>query len=130
MPQPATVTHASHWVAHGPPNTVGGASDWCVLASPESQHLAPGGVVLCVRGTTEIHPQATQYAREAWQALALANAWKGARNAFRCKWLPPTPVLTDADVRNANKYTRRAITTKADRAAGEKIIKRPVAVAS
>jgi hypothetical protein len=51
----------------------------------------------------------------------ISNGW------HRPDCLNPLPVLTDADVRNANKYTRRATTTKADRIAAEKIIKRPVA---
>lgn len=210
MPTPATVTHAPHWVSYGPPNTSGGASDWCIIDNPEPQHLAPGGVVLCVQGTNQLlHPEAKRYAQEAWAIYgryladitpALAVGWVpepvtipgikvqwkqtgrrvssnrlapdgwllmaiptethqyvhynakyyaevewatfakthagSGKDNLRARgswsaapvWLPPIPVLTDVIVRGANKHTRRAITTKADRAAGEKNIKRPAAV--
>lgn len=85
MLDPAT---SPHFVSHGPPDTAGGASDWCALplgpASRRQQHVAPGGVVLCMRGTTELHPEATRYAREAWATYghyladitpALADNW-------------------------------------------------------
>lgn len=213
MPQTATVPHPSHWVSYGPPNTQGGAGDWVRNRQSEQKHTAPGGVVLCKRGTTQLHPEATRYAREAWviygryiaainpelttkwtpqpvtipggtvewkrhsghyvpdsqqgpggwylvnvsdkehphvsgqsahyaevewAKLAKTHAGTGVDNlrARDCGkvaqpvWMPELPVLTEADVRNANKYTRRAVTTKADRIAAEKIIKRPVARAS
>lgn len=85
MLDPAT---SLHFVSHGPPDTAGGASDWCALplgsASLNQHHVAPGGIVLCKRGTTELHPEATRYAREAWATYghyladitpALAEDW-------------------------------------------------------
>lgn len=63
MLDPAT---SLHFVSHGPPDTAGGASDWCALPVTGTQYTAPGGVVLCKHGTTELHPEATRYAREAW----------------------------------------------------------------
>jgi hypothetical protein len=215
MPALATIKHAPQWVSHGPPNTDGGASDWCLLPANHPgitwDHVAPGGIALCYRDTTDLHIYAVRYAREAWAAYGrylaalhpeLARNWtprvltnasekkmeweRGeahyTRSAQRApggwylvnvsdvkhprihllaedyalvewtqfaqkyathrngtdqlrrnsmvagqpEWMPPLPVLKESDVRNANKYTRRAITTAADRAAGEKIIKRPV----
>lgn len=214
MPALATIKRAPQWVSYGPPNTDGGASDWCRLSTGTrdswyQDHAAPGGIILCKRDTAELHPEAKRYAREAWAAYGryiaalhpeLAKDWAPTpiveTGNRKCAWerttdyvvsskrspgnwvlraitpqrtyfhpraeyfaelewsrfakahagqtrtdntklisngwhrpdcLNPLPVLTDADVRNANKYTRRAITTKADRIAAEKIIKRPVA---
>lgn len=205
MPTLATLQHNPQLVSHEPPHTSRGAADWCVLGNPEPKHLAPGGVVLCKRGTTQIHPEAIRYAREAWAVygryIAAVNPavvdarvpakvtvpgrtviWQrdenrvprhrapggwylldttvkehthvylrndyytevewarfaktyvgtGADN-LRARsgycappvWSSPLPILTESDARGANKYTRRGITTKADRIAAEKIIKRP-----
>lgn len=54
------------YVAHGPANAWGGAGDWRVLPDTDSRYVAPGGVVLCKRGTTELHPHAHCYAQWAW----------------------------------------------------------------
>lgn len=213
MPALATIKHAPQWVSHGPPNTDGGSSDWCQMpqATPDMEHIAPGGIALCVRDTIKLHPECTRYAREAWAAYGryiaalhpkLAAAWVPApvtvphnhkvkweqtdnhmtraqapghwvlrevsddkgrlyvraeyfaelewsrfarenitaqRNgtdqlrrssmwAGQPAWMPPLPIFgSDTEWRKLNKSTRRAITTKADRIAAEKIIKRPVA---
>lgn len=85
-----------HFVSHGPPDTSGGASDWCALplgpASLNQQHVAPGGVVLCKRGTTELHPEATRYAREAWATYGhyLADITPGLAD----NWAPPAIAVT------------------------------------
>jgi hypothetical protein len=220
MPALATIKHAPQWVSYGPPNTDGGASDWCRLSTGTrdswyQDHAAPGGIILCKRDTTELHPEAKRYARQAWATYGhylaalhpeLVEDWtpqpvdtdRGIFNVKKPVWdhrpnsprrdpiapggwvlctkadeisdrlissyladhyaelewarfaklhvgqtrtdntkltgnawqrpsfLNPQPVLTEANVRNANKYTRRGITTAADRAASEKNIKRPV----
>jgi hypothetical protein len=126
MPALATIEHAPQWVSYGPSCAYGGPADWCKLDNVNPRYLAPGGVVLCKRDTTEIHPYAESCARSAWIYLQQGNEYgQYPRNPYR-GWLPPLPILTNVDVRNANKYTRRAITTAADRAAAEKNIKRPV----
>jgi hypothetical protein len=219
MPALATIKRAPQWVSYGPPNTDGGASDWCRLSTGTrdswyQDHAAPGGIILCKRDTTELHPEAKRYAREAWVAYGryiaalhpkLAKDWAPTpivetgsrtvqwkqgeehytRNAQRTPgdwylvditdkthpriytradyfaelewsrfarenitaqrngtdqlrrssmwagqpaWMPPLPIFgSDTEWRKLNKHTRRAITTKADRIAADKIIKRPVA---
>lgn len=93
MSDPATILN---FVSHGPPDTSGGASDWCKLplrpASLRQQHVAPGGVVLCKRGTTELHPEATRYAREAWATYGhyLADVTPGLANS----WTPNAIAVT------------------------------------
>jgi hypothetical protein len=107
--------------------------------SPRRDLIAPGGWVLCTKAdaiSDRLVPSylADHYAELEWSRFAKAHAGQTrtdntkliSNGWHRPDCLNPLPVLTDADVRNANKYTRRAITTKADRIAAEKIIKRPV----
>lgn len=61
-----TSTHPDHWVASGPVK----GTDWCQLPNIDHRLLAPGGVVLCVEGTTTLHPDAEQAAQSAWELLA------------------------------------------------------------
>ncbi len=91
MSDPAT---SPHFVSHGPPGTYGGASDWCSATCRtdiREQHIAPGAVVLCKRGTTELHPEATRYAREAWATYGRYLA--AITPALAASWVPE-PVVT------------------------------------
>jgi hypothetical protein len=56
------------WVASGP---VFG-SDWCVVPNAPAGLVAPGGVVLCLIGTTTPHPDAAKAATAGWDML---NQW-------------------------------------------------------
>ena len=49
-------------------------SDWCVVPDAPEELLAPGGVVLCLIGTTTPHPEAQAAAVLGWEAL---NQWAG-----------------------------------------------------
>lgn len=57
----------TRWVAAGP--TTG--TWWCTLDDPATEHVAPGGVVLCVEGSVFPHPDAARAATSAWELLDL-----------------------------------------------------------
>lgn len=66
--------HPDTWVSHGPPNALGGAADWCAIPTTDPELVAPGGVVLCRRDTTAVHPEARRYALLAWAELGRYRA--------------------------------------------------------
>lgn len=65
----------SHWVASGPGKFAD--SDWCVVADPPADAVAPGGVVLCREGTTDPHPDAVAAAALARKVLEESTSAAG-----------------------------------------------------
>lgn len=57
--------HLSEFVAQGPVKD----TDWCVVPGSSPNLVAPGGVVLCVEGTTTPHEDAERAAQSAWEML-------------------------------------------------------------
>lgn len=60
---------ANWWVCRGPEF----GTDWCVVDTPDTACVAPGGVVLCHQGTKHPHPAAREAAAAAWEVL---NRWR------------------------------------------------------
>lgn len=105
----------------------------------QESKFAPGGWLL-FEGKNNVTDYASYsaeyYADLEWARLARENTRTSYVDNLRARtvyghqtpaWLPPNPILTDADVRGANKYTRRAIVTAKDKAAGKALVRQRAA---
>lgn len=68
-PDRIELEHLLEYLADGPVK----ATEWQILDSAPPELVAPGGAVLCVKGTLVPHEDAEAKARAAWSAL---NEWR------------------------------------------------------